>query len=796
VRPITVRVRCLVVGIALFGATIAHAQATPLDRRISLSVHDISLRDALDRLAAVARVRFSYASEAIPLHRIVRADGDSLTVHEILDQMLAGVPVVPVAAGSDQIVLAPSPRAAGSTRSISPIELNRVVVTGSAGLAVQRPFATALSVIGSDDIARFGSSSISGLFDGNVPGMWVWDSTSLASIARYGSIRGASSLGTTYPKVYIDGIGVANPLLLTAINPETVDRIEVIRGPQGAALYGSDAMSGVVNIVTRHDGFASGSRLRIRSTIGGSSSDFADAALTQNHAVTYTGGSALRSGHLSVGFTTLGEFYTNTSSTRVVADAGFRKVTGSSIITGIAQLSTSSAGVPRQADSSVSDQSEFARTNPRNRTRLKNYTLGLTLRKAGGQRVTHTFTAGIDGYSLDNFASDFSSVPSAVDSAMRAARGSANRTTARATTAIRFGNEDRAGGTLSLVAEHSALQQKSPLMTTGYGGAGKVTERWSTDAGIVAQVDAALRRRFHVTGGVRLERNSGYVADANVNLLPMIGAAYVRELGGATLKWRAAFGSGVRPPRTPPRETMMRSADADLEPERQSGIEGGFDLFVGRTIALQITAFDQSATGLIQQVIVSESQSAELQEGAESRVAFGYQNVGAISNRGLEAQLRVRHGAFSWNTAFSSVASRVESVADRYTGDLREGDRVLGVPARTLSTSLTWARQDWSVSVGASRAYDWVQYDRRQLSNLYRNDDAPSAPLYGGDLREYWRGYNGHTRLRASITRAVDSNLSFVLQGENLLGYQSGEPDNATILPGRTVSAGIRLSRF
>jgi iron complex outermembrane receptor protein len=36
--------------------------------------------------------------------------------------------------------------------------------------------------------------------------------------------------------VYVDGIGVANPLLLTAVNPETVERIEIIRGPQGAAL--------------------------------------------------------------------------------------------------------------------------------------------------------------------------------------------------------------------------------------------------------------------------------------------------------------------------------------------------------------------------------------------------------------------------------------------------------------------------------------------------------------------------------------------------------------------------------
>src|SRR5450759_5878897 len=44
-----------------------HTWNAPLDRRVSLHVRDISLRDALDRLSADARIRLSYASEAIPL---------------------------------------------------------------------------------------------------------------------------------------------------------------------------------------------------------------------------------------------------------------------------------------------------------------------------------------------------------------------------------------------------------------------------------------------------------------------------------------------------------------------------------------------------------------------------------------------------------------------------------------------------------------------------------------------------------------------------------------------------------
>jgi iron complex outermembrane receptor protein len=281
----------------------------------------------------------------------------------------------------------------------------------------------------------------------------------------------------------------------------------------------------------------------------------------------------------------------------------------------------------------------------------------------------------------------------------------------------------------------------------------------------------------------------------------MIGAAYVRELGGATVKWRAAFGRGVRAPRTAARETMMGGvrqdvAPIDLEPERQSGIEGGFDLYVGRWLSLQFTTYNQMATGLIQQVVVPDQTLVTPQAEGAPPLSFRYQNVGSISNRGLEVQARARRGAFVWNGAFSTVASRVKSVAEAYTGEMREGDRVLGVPARTLSTSLTWMKGKWILSAGASRAFDWVEYDRASLSDAYRYSDRRSAPLFGDDLRGYWREYNGHTRLRASVTRAVSSNLALLLQGENLAGYQSGEPDNATILPGRIITAGIRLTRF
>ena len=66
------------------------------------------------------------------------------------------------------------------------------------------------------------------------------------------NIRGTSTLlyGLGGMKVFVDGIEVAFDIV-AGIDPNIIERIEVIRGPQAAAIYGSDAVGGVVSVFTK-----------------------------------------------------------------------------------------------------------------------------------------------------------------------------------------------------------------------------------------------------------------------------------------------------------------------------------------------------------------------------------------------------------------------------------------------------------------------------------------------------------------------------------------------------------------
>ena len=110
---------------------------------------------------------------------------------------------------------------------------------------------SAVSVITRDQIERSSPTSIAGLLS-TVPGVVVTESGGGGGLAEV-RLRGGDSGHTL---VLVDGVRVndastANDEFdFSSISLDNIERIEILRGPQ-SSIYGSDAMGGVINIITR-----------------------------------------------------------------------------------------------------------------------------------------------------------------------------------------------------------------------------------------------------------------------------------------------------------------------------------------------------------------------------------------------------------------------------------------------------------------------------------------------------------------------------------------------------------------
>ena len=124
--------------------------------------------------------------------------------------------------------------------------LNPVVVTGSGHHQRLKSTATPVRVISSQEIHEQGITT----FDGALTRMMPQASMAPSSMGSFLRLNG---LGNKYILILINGQklsgDISNNVDLNRINMSRVKRIEVLDGA-ASSLYGSDAIAGVINIIT------------------------------------------------------------------------------------------------------------------------------------------------------------------------------------------------------------------------------------------------------------------------------------------------------------------------------------------------------------------------------------------------------------------------------------------------------------------------------------------------------------------------------------------------------------------
>lgn len=130
------------------------------------------------------------------------------------------------------------------------IEIEEVVVTGtrSEKRLSESPILTTL--IRSSDIVKAGNTTMNQVLEDNIPGLLVYDAGAM------GTDMYIKGLTTQYILILVDGERLASNgrsgnVNLDQIDVTTVQRVEYINGA-ASSLYGSNAMGGVINIITKN----------------------------------------------------------------------------------------------------------------------------------------------------------------------------------------------------------------------------------------------------------------------------------------------------------------------------------------------------------------------------------------------------------------------------------------------------------------------------------------------------------------------------------------------------------------
>ena len=713
--------------------------------------------------------------------RFVLADVESGT-HELEVRRIGYVPYV------QSVVLADGRDTTLSIRlQASPSTLDKVIVTGTILPTEVKAIPTPVTVVDGDQIAQQGFRHLDQAIRMYVPTALAFDNGTAAEQENI-SVRGATSLASGSPiKVYVDGIEVASDDF-SMIDPASVDRIEIIRGPQAATLYGSDAIGGVMQIFTKHGNAAlDRPELNLDVSLGDVQSAYkSGGTLRQAYSATINGGTPSASYTIGGSFTHTGDwvpyYYLSTPSAfgavHIAQDKLSLDLSGRFMNT-----QEATAASPFLVKAGIS--SPLPTYEPQE---YRQSTLGARLTLDATSRWRHTLSLGVDGLSFD----DHNSRPRFTtpdDSLMFIFVGELRKMSVGYNTSLSVPMSPSLTGAVTAGLDYYQFTSNQFNSSGAHTTSGEIvtdstapiaaTRSVTTNTGVFGQAQLNVADQLFLTVGVRAEHNNDFGSQFGTPVSPRFGASWARTLGHTTVKLRASYGQAIRAPSPLEKDYSKNAfietlANESLGPERQRGFDGGVDVALGRA-TLSATYYNQTATDLIQFVLLDGNQQPQVRQ---------FENVGRVANRGIELEAGLHLGYVTATAQFAHATSAVKALGPAYTGDLQPGDQVLGIPRNTAGASLAWsALASTTLTLGVVYVGTRTNYDYR----AFFTDPSRST------LRDYWADYPAFTKFNLSLSRVLSRTATAFVSIENVANTNASELTNITPIQGRISMVGLRL---
>ncbi len=577
-----------------------------------------------------------------------------------------------------------------------------------------------------------------------VPGVSVVTASSLGSQSSL-FVRGGQG---NYVRVLLDGAPLNEPggaIDLGALTLDNIERIEIVRGP-ASVLYGADAVTGVIQLISRTG--ASGSRAAL--ALDGGSYGQRDVALSGAFGVARASASAALADRASNGILPFNNDYRNRSaaaSLRLAPDARTEAVLS-------ARWLAASYHYPTESDGSLGER------NAESTTRR------LALTFAGRRAVSDRLTASWTLSSSEHFPRSNDGPDSAADTLGFYgffSRGTVTRRAAELRLTARVG----ATHSLTIGADGSRDHERSSTRSLSeYGEDAGSFVAARNDRAVYAQAVGGLGARGSYQVGARLDDNSAFGTFRTARL----SAGWQLSKAWRT---RAALGSAFRAPSFFENfATGYVRGNAALVPEQTRSRELAIER-ASPGVTLTVTAYQQRFRDLIQYNPLTMSPTAP-----------NFVNVAAADADGVEAEAAFAPaGGFGARVTYAYSRTRVTDegydVGDGAT--FVRGQPLMRRPAHTARVELSRrvaSRADLVVGAaytGRAHDRDYAAWPAKPVELPARTlvDVAANVRLSAADA-----SVPVHARLRAD-------NLTDV-EYQGIYGFRA---------PGRSIRVGLTIGR-
>ncbi len=636
-------------------------------------------------------------------------------------------------------------------------QLKELVVTATRLPTPRAALPLATSVVTGEELRERGIRTVADAL-ATLPGV---------AIAAPGSQGGVTSLflrggNSGYVKVLVDGVPVNDPggsYDFSNLSTEDVERIEVVRGP-ASVLYGTDAVSGVIQVFTRRGAGSFKAHAAVSGgrgeRIDGPRADAAGGYGVSDGSFDASGGGRRFGWSVGAARFESGGLYPENNGYLNTTWAGRLELRPDAASDGALTIRRTGGyfHFPTDDAGNVVDANAATRTDA--------WTIGLE----GGRRFG-AFDARVLLGSNEMKRADLDAQDGPADTV--GVYASEGHTLDRRRSADL--HLDWRAGTLAVLTAGAALERESEgahsWYRSSFGNGADSSDVARTDRGWYVQALAAPARGVSLTGGARLDDNSRFGRFTTWRA----GAAW-RVLPATRL--RLAAGTAFKEP------TFFQNyasgfviGNPDLRPERTASWEAGVEqAVIGGRASLQATWFDQRFRDLIQY------------QGSPPRPGDpNYFNLGAARSDGLELSAGADAGAgVRLDVSYTYLRTRVTDQGVGGDPSFVAGQRLLRRPAHTLALTGAW-RPSAAGALAATLTYFGTRDDLDFSDpNAYPTPRVTLAPFARLDL-------SGE---RALLRAAGGASLGATFRIENVLDRRYHEIAN---LPGRgrVVFVGARM---